>query len=171
MLDRFLPPVLLCANPSLRRRRTSAFMTETGHTVHLEFPSLFEMIDLVQAMTDQLGRILALDDDSQHWVGVAVRESVINAIKHGNQFDAAKRVELDFFMAPPAAPTELRIRVRDHGEGFDPESLPDPLAPENLLKASGRGIFFMRSFMDDVEIRRAEGGGMEVRMVKRFSRP
>jgi serine/threonine-protein kinase RsbW len=145
-------------------------MTETGHTVHLEFPSLFEMIDLVQAVTDQLSRILGLDEDAQHWVGVAVRESVINAIKHGNKFDVAKLVELDFTMTPSASPSELAIRVRDFGEGFDPEALPDPLAPENLLKASGRGIFFMRSFMDDVSIRRASGGGMEVRMVKRFQR-
>jgi serine/threonine-protein kinase RsbW len=146
-------------------------MTETGHTVHLEFPSLFEMIDLVQVLTDQLGRMLGLDDDAQHWVGVAVRESVINAIKHGNRFDVGKVVELDFTMTPSAAPTELAIRVRDHGDGFEPDELPDPLAPENLLKASGRGIFFMRSFMDDVRIQRAAGGGMEVRMVKRFPRP
>ena len=114
--------------------------------------------------------MLGLDEDAQHWVGVAVRESVINAIKHGNRFDPAKLVELDFTMTPSAAPTELLIRVRDHGDGFEPEALPDPLAPENLLKASGRGIFFMRSFMDDVQIERATGGGMEVRMVKRFAR-
>jgi serine/threonine-protein kinase RsbW len=145
-------------------------MTDTGHTVHVEFPSLFEMIDLVQALTDQLGKTLGLDEDAQHWVGVAVRESVINAVKHGNRFDPAKLVELDFTMTPSAAPTELLIRVRDHGDGFEPEELPDPLAPENLLKASGRGIFFMRNFMDDVRIERAPGGGMEVRMVKRFSR-
>jgi serine/threonine-protein kinase RsbW len=146
-------------------------MPETGHTVHVEFPSLFEMIDLVQALTDQLGRMLGFDDDAKHWVGVAVRESVINAIKHGNRNDAAKMVELDFTMAPSAAPTELLIRVRDHGDGFDPGALPDPLAPENLLKASGRGIFFMRSFMDDVRILPAAGGGMEVRMLKHFKRP
>jgi serine/threonine-protein kinase RsbW len=146
-------------------------MTETGHTVHIEFPSVFEMIDLVEAVVDQLGRILGLDEDSQQWVGVAVRESVINAIKHGNHFDASKFVEVDFTMVPPVAPTELLVRIRDHGEGFDPEGLPDPLAPENLLKASGRGIFFMRSFMDDVQIRRAHGGGMEVRMLKRIKRP
>jgi serine/threonine-protein kinase RsbW len=146
-------------------------MTETGHTVHIEFPSVFEMIDLVEAVVDQLGRILGLDEDSQQWVGVAVRESVINAIKHGNHFDASKFVEVDFTMVPPVAPTELLVRIRDHGEGFDPEGLPDPLAPENLLKASGRGIFFMRSFMDDVQIRRAQGGGMEVRMLKRIKRP
>lgn len=146
-------------------------MTETGHTVHIEFPSVFEMIDLVEAVVNQLGKILGFDEDAQQWVGVAVRESVINAIKHGNHFDASKLVEVDFTMTPPAAPTELFVRIRDQGEGFDPQELPDPLAPENLLKASGRGIFFMRSFMDDVQIHRAPGGGMEVRMLKRIKRP
>jgi serine/threonine-protein kinase RsbW len=144
-------------------------MPETGHTVRLELPSLFEMIDLVQAVCDQLAKHLGLDEDAQHWVGVAVRESVINAIKHGNKGDSSKTVTIEFTMKPAASPCELAIRVRDRGEGFDPAGLPDPLAPENLLKASGRGIFFMRSFMDDVQIARAEGGGMEVRMVKRFS--
>jgi len=146
-------------------------MPQTDHTIRLEFPSLFEMIDLAQAVADQLGRIVGFDEDALHWLDVAVRESVINAIKHGNKYDPEKRVEVTFTTAPADAPTELRITIRDHGEGFDPESLPDPLAPENLLKASGRGIFFMRSFMDEVEIHRAEGGGMEVRLVKRFARP
>ncbi len=144
-------------------------MPDTGHTVRLQFPSLFEMIDLVQAVSDQLARHLGLGDDAQHWVGVAVRESVINAIKHGNKGDASKSVEVEFLVRPVASPCELQISVRDQGEGFDPAALPDPLAPENLLKASGRGIFFMRSFMDDVQIVRAPGGGMEVRMVKRFA--
>ncbi len=145
-------------------------MPDTGRTVRIEFPSVFEMIDLVQALVDQLGRMLGFDEDVQHWVGVAVRESVINAIKHGNRHDPAKKVEVDFTLTPADAPTELSIRVRDHGEGFEPEALPDPLAPENLLKSNGRGIFFMRSFMDDVRIERAPGGGMEVRMLKRFGR-
>ncbi|HEX7485264.1 MAG TPA: ATP-binding protein [Vicinamibacterales bacterium] len=146
-------------------------MTETGHTVHLDFPSLFEMIDLVQALVDQLCHMMGFDEDSRHWIEVAVRESVINAIKHGNRNDASKLVEIDFTMRPPGAPTELLVRVRDHGDGFDPGALPDPLAPQNLLKSNGRGIFFMRSFMDDVRIERAPGGGMEVRMLKRLKRP
>lgn len=171
-LDRVLPPVLLWADPSCWRRLISIFcMAETGHTIHLEIPSLFELTDLVQALVDQLGRMLGLDEDSQHWIGVAVRESVINAIKHGNRHDPSKLVEVDFTLTPSSAPTELLVRVRDHGEGFDPGILPDPLAPENLLKASGRGIFFMRNFMDDVQIQRAPGGGMEVRMLKRLKRP
>ena len=140
-----------------------------GHTIRLELPSVFEMIDLAQAVTDQLARVIGLDEDAQHWVGVAVRESVVNAIKHGNHFDPAKIVVLEFTTRPARQPSELSILVRDQGEGFDPAGLPDPLAPENLLRESGRGIFFMRRFMDDVQIRRADSGGMEVVMVKRFA--
>lgn len=140
------------------------------HTVRLELPSVFDMVDLVQAVCDHLTKHLGLDDDSQHWVGVAVRESVINAIKHGNGGDASKFVDVEFAMEPATSPSRFTVTVRDHGAGFDPDTLPDPLAPENLLKSSGRGIFFMRNFMDDVVIRRAAGGGMEVRMVKRFVR-
>ena len=72
-------------------------------------------------------------------------------------------------MAPQASPSELVVRVVDQGEGFDPEEVADPLAPENILKSSGRGIFFMRNFMDDVTLRRVAEGGMEVRMVKKLS--
>ncbi len=131
---------------------------------------MFDMLDLVQIVCDNIGRLAGLDDDSIQWVGVAVRESVINAIKHGNRNDENKRVFLEFTSSPAVDPMELRVRVRDQGEGFDPEALPDPLAPENLLKSSGRGIFFIRSFMDDVVLQRAPEGGMEVRMIKKVRR-
>jgi serine/threonine-protein kinase RsbW len=180
-------------------------MANNHHTVRLEFSSAFEMLDLVQIVSDSFGRLAGLDDDGVHWIGVAIRESVINAIKHGNHNDAAKSVFVDFTSMPAAdsgdgaatpparaagAPVEsnaavcapeaaaadedgieiaqLVVHVRDQGEGFDPSSLVDPLAPENLLKSSGRGIFFMRSFMDDVSLRRLPDGGMEVRMVKKI---
>ena len=136
-------------------------------SLRLEFTSAFEMLDLVQVVSDHVGRDVGLDDDSVHWVGVAIRESVINAIKHGNQNDAAKRVFVDFETGSGTGTAELNIRVRDQGPGFDPEHLADPLAPENLLKASGRGIFLIRSFMDDVILQRAPEGGMEIRMTKR----
>ena len=138
------------------------------HDVHLEFTSAFEMLDFVQIVSEHMGRSIGLDEDSRHWVGVAVRESVINAIKHGNRNDSSKRVFVDFEAAPESIP-ELTIRVRDQGEGFDPGELADPLAPENLLKASGRGIFLIRNFMDEVELRRAPEGGMEILMTKRVS--
>jgi serine/threonine-protein kinase RsbW len=143
-------------------------VTANGHNiVRLEFTSAFEMIDFVQVVSDHMARAVGLDDDSAHWVGVAIRESVINAIKHGNRNDASKHVFVDFEAVSTVAVPELTIRVRDQGEGFEPEEVADPLAPENLLKSSGRGIFLIRSFMDDVQLRRAPEGGMEIRMVKR----
>jgi serine/threonine-protein kinase RsbW len=144
-------------------------MLTRGGTVILQIHSHFEMLDFVQIVSDRLGQMAGMDDDAIHWIGVAVRESVINAIKHGNREDYQKMVTVEFTFTPPAKPEQLVVRVLDQGEGFDPEVVADPLAPENLLKSSGRGIFFMRSFMDDVSLRRASEGGMEVRMVKKLS--
>jgi serine/threonine-protein kinase RsbW len=136
--------------------------------VRLTIHSVFDTLDLIQVVSDQLSAIAGLDEDSTHWVGVSVRESVINAIKHGNRFDPAKIVTVEFALEPDAAPQSLVIRVTDEGEGFDPVEVADPLAPENLLRSSGRGIFFMRSFMDDVTHKRRPAGGTEVQMVKRL---
>lgn len=142
-------------------------MTPNGYQIiRLEFTSAFEMLDFVQVVSDHLARSVGLDEDAMHWVGVAVRESVINAIKHGNRHDASKRVFVEFGTSMGDVP-ELSIRVRDQGEGFDPEQVANPLDPENLLKSSGRGIFLIRNFMDDVQLRRAPEGGMEIHMLKR----
>jgi serine/threonine-protein kinase RsbW len=137
-----------------------------GNAVRLDFHSSFDMLDFVQVVSDHIGRRVGLDDEALHWVGVAVRESVINAIKHGNANDAQRRVHVEFTPLDGATPG-LAIRVRDEGPGFDPACLPDCLAPDNLLKSSGRGIFLMRSFMDELVLQRAPEGGMEIRMVKR----
>ena len=135
-------------------------------SIRLEFTSTFDMVDFVETVGSHVSRAICLDEDSMHWVGVAIRECVINAIKHGNRHDATKRVFVEFHTAVGTVP-EMMIRVRDQGKGFDPEEVADPLAPENLLKGSGRGIFLIRNFMDDVQLQRAPEGGMEVRMVKR----
>jgi serine/threonine-protein kinase RsbW len=137
------------------------------HIVRLEFTSAFDMLDFVQVVSDHVSRGIGLDEDAAHWVSVAIRESVINAIKHGNRNDENKHVFVEFETAAPADVPQLSIRVRDQGEGFDPEEVADPLAPENLLKSSGRGIFLIRNFMDDVRLQRAPEGGMEIRMTKR----
>jgi serine/threonine-protein kinase RsbW len=144
-------------------------MTCGTHTVRLDFHSSFEMLDFVQVAADHVGRLAGLDEEALHWVGVAVRESVINAIKHGNGNDARKRVHVELTPLDAQSPPGIAIRVRDEGPGFDPSTLADPLAPENLLKASGRGIFLIRSFMDEAVVQRAEEGGMEVVMVKHAS--
>lgn len=137
-----------------------------GNPVRLDFHSSFDMLDFVQVVSDHIGRMSGLDEDAVHWVGVAVRESVINAIKHGNENDASKRVHVEFLPLGGSA-QGVAIRVRDEGPGFDPQSIPDCLAQENLLKSSGRGIFLIKSFMDEMVLQRAPQGGMEVVMVKR----
>lgn len=137
-----------------------------ANTVRLDFHSSFDMLEFVQVVSDHIGRRVGLDEEALHWVGVAVRESVINAIKHGNANDARKRVHVEFTPLDGGTPG-LSIRIRDEGPGFDPASLADCLAPENLLKSNGRGIFLMRSFMDELVLQRAPEGGMEVRLVKR----
>ena len=135
-------------------------------SIRLDFTSAYEMLDTLQAVSDHICKEVGLDEDAIHWVGVAVRESVANAIKHGNKGDAGKRVFVEFESSVGLVP-ELSICVRDQGAGFDPAGVADPLAPENLLKGSGRGIFLIRSFMDEVVLQRAREGGMEMRMVKR----
>jgi len=134
--------------------------------VHLSFSSALDMTDFVQVVGDHVSRLAGLDEDALHWVNVAVRECVINAIKHGNRQHPDKQVFVDFEVHIDAEGRDLLIRVRDQGEGFEPEEIADPLAPENLLKASGRGIFLIRNFMDDVQLRRLPEG-MEIVMTKR----
>lgn len=141
-----------------------------GTTVRLDFHSGYDILDLVQVVSDHVGRMAGLDDDSVHWVGVAVRESVINAIKHGNANDERKRVYVEFTPLDGETAPGIAVRVRDEGPGFDPATVADPVAPENVLKTSGRGIFLIRSFMDELVMQRAPEGGMEVRMVKRASK-
>lgn len=135
-----------------------------GDTVRLDLGSSLQILDLVQAVSEHMGRLAGLDDEALHWVSVSVRESVINAVKHGNCNDAGKRVRLEFTRLE--APAGVRIAVRDEGCGFDPATLPDPLAPENLLKSSGRGIFLIRSFMDELEIAQTPDGATEMVMIK-----
>jgi serine/threonine-protein kinase RsbW len=144
-------------------------MALDGHLIRLEVPSSFDVLDLVQLLSDRLSTLAGLDEDAIHWVSVAVRESVINAIKHGNREDRSKHVTVEFRLTPSSRPEEFSVQVLDEGEGFDPEGVANPLDPENVLKSSGRGIFFMRSFMDDVSIARRPEGGMVVRMSKKLA--
>ncbi|HET7292069.1 MAG TPA: ATP-binding protein [Vicinamibacteria bacterium] len=138
--------------------------TKDSRVVRLEIASRFEMLDMVQTVLAQVAGMQGFDDDAVHYMSVAVRESVVNAIKHGNHRDESKRVGVEFKLHPKA----LEVEVRDEGNGFDPSVVANPVAPENLLKADGRGIFFMRSFMDEVSYAFPRGGGTVVRMVKRL---
>jgi len=141
-------------------------MTCGYRDVHLEIHSTIEALDLVQAISEHIARRLGLDEETLHWTAMAVRESVVNAITHGNQSNPAKIVFIDYCATPAAQPSEFIVTVRDQGSGFDPDTLKNPLAAENMLSTSGRGVFLIRQFMDEVSIRRVPQGGMEVRMTK-----
>ncbi|HEX4961060.1 MAG TPA: ATP-binding protein [Thermoanaerobaculia bacterium] len=134
---------------------------------HLAVGSRFENIELVQVVLKDCLQRIGMDDDAQHWVDVAVREALANAIKHGNLQDPEKQVQVELAVEGD----DLVIRVEDEGVGFDPSLLGDPLAPENLLRPNGRGIFYMRSFMDDVLYGSGPGGGTMVTLRKRYTGP
>jgi serine/threonine-protein kinase RsbW len=137
-----------------------------GESVLLEISSTFEMLKLVDHVSEQFGQMAGLDEDSMHHLGVAVREAVVNGIKHGNAGDKRKRVRVEYTVANGDPRPSVVVRVRDEGQGFDAEALADPLAPANLEGTSGRGLFLIRTFMDDVQVRPAAGGGTEVVMAK-----
>lgn len=138
-------------------------MAEPLH-VHLAIGSRFENIELVQIVLKDSLLSLGLEEDALHWIDIAVREAVANAIKHGNAQDPAKQVDVDLAIEG----AELVIQVRDQGEGFNPGEIQNPLAPENLLKPNGRGIFYMKSFMDEINYGVEPGGGTVVTMRKRL---
>ena len=130
----------------------------------LALASRFENIELVQAVLDDLLTELDLGEDARHWIGLAVREAVANAIRHGNEADPDRHVEVDL----GTEDEEVVIRVRDQGPGFELDDVGDPLDPDNLLKPGGRGIFYMRSLMDTVDYR-FDAPGTEVVMRKRVN--
>lgn len=125
-------------------------------------PSEIESVDEAASQAESFVKNCGLGDEFASAIDLAVRESVANAVKHGNKFDPQKEVEITFQRSPKG----VEIFVRDFGHGFSLNEIPDPTNPENLLKASGRGILFMRSFMDEVEWSNHADGGIIVKMVK-----
>jgi serine/threonine-protein kinase RsbW len=140
-------------------------MTKISNDIEVIISSALENLDLIQALTDCITQYMSFDEDAAHWIGMSVRESVTNAIQHGNRLDMAKKVDIRFEIRRD----KLSISVRDQGNGFKADEVPNPLDAENLLKPSGRGIFYIRTFMDEVEFRPLSQGGMEVYMVKKIS--
>lgn len=118
---------------------------------------------MAAAGAEEFARSLNLADDVIYAIDLAVRESVANAVKHGNKFDETKQV----IMILAATNGGCEVTVRDFGTGFELDEIPDPTNRENLLKANGRGILFMRSFMDEVEWEHPAGGGLIVKMLKK----
>jgi serine/threonine-protein kinase RsbW len=125
--------------------------------------STLESVNQAEAMAEQFSSRAGFEEDTRGGISMAVREAMINAVLHGNAYDPAKRVNLTFEQTG----RELIITVTDQGKGLDPDEVPDPLAPENLMKQSGRGIFLMRAFMDEVRIRKVDPG-TEITLIKRL---
>ncbi len=129
----------------------------------LKLPSRIESVEEAAIKADEFAKEQGLGDDFVSAIDLAIRESVTNAVKHGNKFAEGKTVDVTFAETADG----FEITVRDYGTGFEVNDIPDPTDPENLMKANGRGILFMRSFMDVVEWSNPAGGGTAVRMIKR----
>lgn len=135
----------------------------TEETIELVLPSRIEAIGEASAAAAEFAQRHGLSEDEAFGLDMAVREAVTNAVLHGNRQSATKRVEVRL----KNSPHEVEITVRDEGEGFDPGGIADPTDPRNVLKTSGRGILFMKNFMDEVEWTSHPEGGTIVRMTKK----
>ena len=135
-----------------------------GRQVKLRLESRIGYVDMVHEMAEGFARRVGFTKPMTLNIGLAVREAVINAIKHGNGMDASKSIDVGFEQDDGL----FRIRVRDQGPGFDWTRTANPLDGENILRTSGRGILFMRHFFDRVEFRRRRGKGTEVVLEKKI---
>jgi serine/threonine-protein kinase RsbW len=134
----------------------------TVQRVSYSLDSSLDSVNKAEEEATKMATKSGFDEDEVGRISMAVREATVNAVLHGNHYDPGKRVSLSF----ENTGNELVITVQDQGVGLDPESIADPLAPENLLKQSGRGIFLIRAFMDEVRFRKLEPG-TEITLIKK----
>ena len=136
--------------------------TNTRLRADLVLASRFENIEVAERALVDLCHRAGCAEDEEYWLVTALREAVANAVRHGNQQDPGRLVRVAYTFAN----STVTMRVEDEGEGFDPADIPDPTDPENLLRPSGRGIFYMRQFMNRVDFDSTASGGTAVVMVK-----
>ncbi len=134
----------------------------TTNRVEVTLESTLKSVDHAEELATEFARTNGFQEDDQHKIGMAVRESMVNAVHHGNRYDPKKTARLRMEIEG----RKLIVTVTDQGPGFELGGVPNPIADENLLKQSGRGIFLIRSFMDEVSVRRLSPTGTEMRMVK-----
>lgn len=134
-------------------------------TIQQTLDSTLQTADIAEELAVSEAGKLGLDEDEQHQLGMAVRECTVNAIVHGNRYNKNKKVHLQI----ERSNQDVTVVIGDEGAGFDLHSLPDPLAPENLLRQSGRGLMLARAFMDEFDLHLRPGGGTEVRLVKKLN--
>ena len=141
-------------------------MTSGAHrSFELTIASRLEEMPAVHALVEEAAKEYCLNEELSHWLELAISESMINAIRHGNASDPAKKATLRI----SSNGESLEIIVEDQGKGFALDAVADPTSDANLLKPCGRGILIIRSFMDEVGLTPLESGGTRLRMVKRLS--
>ena len=140
-------------------------MTESSKTKRsFRLSSTMESVSKVEAAADELAAGAGLDEDQRFHVVMAMREAAINAVLHGNEYDSTRAIEVSL----ENTGASLVFKIADQGQGFDPERVPDPLAAENLLRGTGRGIFLIRSLMDEVHFRQLHPG-TELTLIKHLA--
>ena len=145
----------------------SDFMPSAEYEVDLIINSNYKFIDIGHDLVKYLCNLIGFDEDTTHWIILALREGISNAIKHGNRCDIAKKV----IVRMSYDNKQLDISIEDQGDGFDPTLVQNPLLPENLLKPTGRGIFYIKSFMDEVQYEFKQNHGTILRMKKILQTP
>ena len=132
------------------------------------YPSTLESVDLAEGEILKAAGEAGFDEDDQHRIGMAVRECMVNAVVHGNRYNRNKQVHVSVVVDKPESESapQFTIRITDQGEGFEMQEVPDPLHDQNLLRHSGRGLFLMGAFMDDMKVRKVAPTGTEVTLVK-----
>jgi serine/threonine-protein kinase RsbW len=128
----------------------------------LKLGSVIESVETVEQIAEAFAREAGFDEDTASNIAMVSREAAVNAVLHGNKKDPDKHVTATFELTDK----ELKITVADEGPGLDPDKIPDPLAPENVMRSSGRGVFLMRALMDEVHFRQLSPG-TEITMIKR----
>jgi serine/threonine-protein kinase RsbW len=131
-------------------------------TLERALDSTLESVDGAEELAVGAAQRAGFDEDDLMKIGMAVREGMVNAVVHGNRYNDRKKIRFSVTQSPE----RLQVTIADEGEGFDFKNLPDPRLPENLMATSGRGIFLIRSFMDEFRMRRLDRGGTEVTLVK-----
>jgi serine/threonine-protein kinase RsbW len=128
-------------------------MSGAEYEVDIIINSNYKFIDIGHDVVKYVCNLIGFDEDTTHWIILAVREGISNAIKHGNKQDESKKVKILLVFENK----ELHVSIEDQGEGFNPESVDNPLLPDNLLKSTGRGIFYIKNFMDEVKYEFRDG--------------
>jgi serine/threonine-protein kinase RsbW len=129
------------------------------------YPSTLESVDQAEVEILKAAAASGFDEDEQHRIGMAVRECMVNAVVHGNRYNRNKQVQVSVATGNDA----FTVRITDQGEGLEMEEVPNPLQDNNLLRHSGRGLFLMGAFMDDVKVRKLSPSGTEVTLIKKVA--